>query len=421
MLSRDKFRGISRIYGGLISRALEIMLKACWILAPIAVLGCSRVGGVMKGHSHQDASIATPPITVEQRESDDAIAAKLIAAKELPKTFKELGLFTTAQIETPLASLYKYNVKVPLWSDGATKTRFIYVPSGSNISFDDKTQKLVLPRGSILIKHFASQDRPVETRVLVYNSDGKWLMATYQWNGSAEATRVDAPAVTPVGTFGDSRFRLPSPDECKLCHSPGNGVVLGFQPDQLNAAAHGSAVSPLQELAALPGVLEKLFAPGVTDHINDTPKKADPSDPTLSASLRARAYIDVNCAPCHNPSSTQGFIDLSLATGLHDEYPAILLKFDRVVPGSPSKSYIFQKYIDPLYRMPPLSRYPDPLGQQLLQDWITQWPVPATTVGSGTSSSTGKGTTVNVTPKTGTGSGTAVSSGDQMPPANTQP
>ncbi len=311
-----------------------------------------------------------------QKESDDAVALKLSDLRQLPTHFRELGLFTDGSLDKPIWSLFRYNVKVSLWSDGLAKARFLYVPKGSAISFDDKTQKLMLPKGTIILKHFSDDSRPVETRVMVNGNDGNWMMATYQWNGKSEATRVDQPTVTPVGAFGDKRFRLPSPDECKQCHAPGNGVVLGFSPDQLNSPAAGTPQSALQELAATPGAIERLFAKGTFDLINQTAKRPDPTDPSLSISLRARAYIDLNCAPCHNPKIPQNFIDLSLATGLTTDYPASLESFERVVPGNPSKSSLWRKYSDPLYRMPPLSRYQDPLGAQLLHDWITEWPLP---------------------------------------------
>ena len=181
----------------------------------------------------------------------------------------------------------------------------------------------------------------------------------------------------------------------------------------------------MQDLANIQGVSARLFAPGVTEAITAAPTRPDPSDTKLSTSLRARAYMDLNCSTCHNPKGSETFLDYSLATGLTTDYPPTLLDFQRVIPGDPEHSVIWQKYTDPLYRMPPLSLVQDPLALSLLRDWINAWPATAnskgtvttgvngvgTTNGAGTSSTTNIGTAHGSGTNTGNGSGTNTGNG----------
>ena len=340
--------------------------------------GCARSGPKGKQKSDTSSESSLLPGS-DERLSDDAIGMIVVNGSELPKNFKSLGLFGSQNVSHPMPSLVPYAVKVSLWSDGLDKERFIFVPAATKITIDKNTKKLVFPIGTILIKHFAEGSNPVETRVLVHASDDTWKMATYQWGPDDDAIRVDKPKFTKVSAPDKKGNRLQSPNECKLCHSNGNSIVLGFQPDQLNGAAFGATITPIQTIANTPGAAARLFAPDVLEAIKAAPTRLDPYDTGLSISLRARAYMDLNCATCHNPKSSENFLDFSLATGLTSDYPSALLADQRVVPGDLDKSVIWKKYVDPLYRMPPVSVMEDPLGRQLLHDWLSAWPLPVTT------------------------------------------
>ncbi|MCX6111426.1 MAG: hypothetical protein NTZ90_17660 [Proteobacteria bacterium] len=368
------------------------------------------------------AIIAPPAVVTPPSASDDAVAAAISTEATLPTSFHALGLFTGPNATQPISSLVPYNVKVSLWSDGLGKTRFIYVPTGSTISHERSSNNLVFPKGTILIKHFTDGSTPIETRVIVHSTDDSWKMATYQWGASGDATRVDAPTITTAAAPSNKGYRLPSPAECQYCHATTGSPVLGFQPDQLNGAPPDSNTTPMQSLAAAPGLIARLFAPGVTDSINAAPSRPDPEDSTLSTSMRARAYMDLNCSTCHNPKGMANFLDFTLATGLTTDYPSALLAFQRVVPGELKSSIIWQKYTDPLYRMPPVSLYQDPLGYQLLHDWLSAWPVspaapasvsPSVPVanGKGTANSSGTAGTKVKGPDTGNSGGTAAGNG----------
>ncbi len=384
--------------------------------------GCQQSYKLHHKKGSAAAIIAPPTVVKPPSASDDAVAAAISTGATLPTSFHALGLFTGPNATQPIGSLVPYNVKVSLWSDGLDKKRFIYVPTGSTITYDSSSSSLVFPKGTILIKHFADGSTPIETRVLVHSADESWKMATYQWNASGDATRVDAPAITTAAAPSNKGYRLPSPAECQYCHATTGSPVLGFQPEQLNGAPSGSSTTPMQSLEATSGLIARIFATGVPDAINAAPSRPDPADSKLSTSMRARAYMDLNCSTCHNPKGMANFLDFTLATGLTTDYPSALLAFQRVVPGELNSSIIWQKYTDSLYRMPPVSLYQDPLGYQLLHDWLSAWPVPPAAPapvspsvpvanGKGTANGAGTAGTKVQGPDTGNIGGTAAGNG----------
>ena len=48
----------------------------------------------------------------------------------LPRLLSQTGAFADAARLAPASALIPYDIRVPFWSDGAEKTRFIFVPQG---------------------------------------------------------------------------------------------------------------------------------------------------------------------------------------------------------------------------------------------------------------------------------------------------
>lgn len=310
-------------------------------------------------------------IRLSQALSADALAV-ITGAKSLPVSFKQLGLFSGPGVQQPMPELVPFGVKVSLWSDGLDKQRFLYLPAGKTVAYEPGSGRLLFPNGTIAVKHFSRGDQPVETRVITRQSNGSWKMAAYQWTSATEATRVDTPMLTDAATTGGTSYRIPSPDECQLCHTPQSAMIFGFQPDQL----HGAVNAAPEALTKADGTAAAFFTPELSAAVAAAPSRTDPNDASLPLDLRARAYLDLNCGSCHNPNGTQSFLDLSFA-GLNAAYPDALLKFQRIVPGQPEQSVIWQKFAADKNRMPPTSLIPDPLGLSLIKQWILSWPVAA--------------------------------------------
>jgi hypothetical protein len=119
----------------------------------------------------------------------------------------------------------------------------------------------------------------------------------------------------------------------------------------------------------------------------DAPPKAiaaypDPAG-TADLELRARSYLQANCAICHRPGGPVSDVDLRFVTAFKDtslcdqmvnmatgdpNVPQI-----RLTPGDPSKSTIsFRMHDTTTYRMPKVgSTVVDATGTKLIDDWIS--------------------------------------------------
>src|SRR5205085_1408597 len=87
----------------------------------------------------------------------------------------------------PSRVLVPYSVNVPFWSDGASKRRWLMLPTGASLTLTSD-QRFAFPTGTIAVKHFeyegTGQDSPyqrLETRLLVYERDGRVHGASYRW------------------------------------------------------------------------------------------------------------------------------------------------------------------------------------------------------------------------------------------------
>src|SRR5262245_39550495 len=103
----------------------------------------------------------------------------------LPPRLSDTGLY--ASEATRLAGkvspdVLPFSPQYPLWSDGAAKRRWIYLPPGSSI---DATQPDAwdFPRGTKLWKEFR-HGGAVETRYLERGADGAWRFGSYVWNAA---------------------------------------------------------------------------------------------------------------------------------------------------------------------------------------------------------------------------------------------
>src|SRR5687768_2042345 len=162
-------------------------------------------------------------------------AAAPLDAGEPPPTLRETGFGELEML--PFAPQY------PLWSDGATKRRWIHLPAGSSI---DASGAWDFPVGTRLWKEF-SFGRRVETRYMERGAGG-WTYATYAWNDDGtEATRAPPRGlVTDVEVAPGVRHVIPGEGDCLACHATGPTPVLGFSalqlsPDRDPLAPHAEA------------------------------------------------------------------------------------------------------------------------------------------------------------------------------------
>ncbi len=110
----------------------------------------------------------------------------------------DLGLYTDDSCdEKHLADgIQRYVPRFPLWSDGAGKDRYIYLPEGGAIDTSN-VDRWTFPKGTRLYKTFIVRGLRIETRVLEKLMDGAgmsaWQAKVYLWS----ADQRSAVAWTP--------------------------------------------------------------------------------------------------------------------------------------------------------------------------------------------------------------------------------
>jgi uncharacterized repeat protein (TIGR03806 family) len=271
-----------------------------------------------------------------------------------------------------------YDVNMPLWSDGATKERGLYLPPGSKITYNDNTTAWGMPQGAVLIKTFLLGGQPIETRLLRNQTDGVHG-ASYRWNAAAtEANLMTSDATVPIA---GQLWSYPSRADCLRCHTQAAGQVLGLNTAEMNLShdmqGNGNVAPQINTLKQL-------------GYFND-PQPADASTlarfPMLGdnspVATQARAYLNANCAHCHQPGglADQTF-DIRFPTPLAVANVCNVppQKGDAGVPGSTlltlgtpetSVMYIRMTSLDGALRMPSLASHKlDQAGAYAIYAWI---------------------------------------------------
>lgn len=314
---------------------------------------------------------ATPPGSVNQA---------AILDEGMPRALSEYGFFADGGAQVPGKGVTPYRLNTPLYSDGAEKLRFVYVPIGQQ-ALADGEGLLRLPIGSALIKTFAFREngkrRLIETRVLLHRADG-WVALPYRWNEEqTEARLAVAGARLPVTTPSGERisYRIPNKNQCKECHGL-DGAVTPIGPKARNLSRRW---------------LEGMVAAGHLDAVpegSDTiPLWEDRENAPVEAA--ARGYLEANCAHCHQPGATASNSGLDLRWEQHD--PAAIGIMKRpvaagrgagghefgIVPGKPDDSILIYRMesIEPGVAMPELGKGTvDPDGVAIVRRWIARMP-----------------------------------------------
>jgi uncharacterized repeat protein (TIGR03806 family) len=269
-------------------------------------------------------------------------------------------------------AILPYDINSPLWSDGATKARGIYIPVDSKIDVLPDGD-FELPNGSVAVKTFSVDDKKVETRLFARYADGVWAGFSYEWDADEREATLLAGSKTKALPNGQTWY-FPSRSECSACHTPAAGFTLGLETRQLDRR-EGNA----NQLERFGAVFAQPIVPGTL------PPLRSPDDSSASVADRARSYLHSNCSGCHRPGAGSGAatIDLRFETALANtrtcnvapQAGALGLVEPKILaPGSPTRSILLNRMrsLDVATgRMPPLgSRVVDTLGSELIQHWI---------------------------------------------------
>jgi hypothetical protein len=198
-------------------------------LAGLAVLSGALAACASDEPSASDMSVAPLITDRAARGLADCPTEESVAPDELRCT----GLYedwTSRKID-PRA--VPYGPAFDLWSDGAKKTRFIYLPEGSTIDARDMNA-WVFPVGTKLWKEFrlpleqgGKTLSQVETRMLHKVAADKWVFATYVWSADQSSARRVTNGIMPLP--GTTNYEVPSERTCMRCHAGRKDHVLGFE------------------------------------------------------------------------------------------------------------------------------------------------------------------------------------------------
>jgi uncharacterized repeat protein (TIGR03806 family) len=298
--------------------------------------------------------------------------------------------------ESPLANLdpndevLPYELNMPLFSDYAEKQRFIYIPNSLPAVYRE-IGAFEFQAGTMLIKIFYfdydDQRKLVETRLLIKYEKG-WDAFAYAWREDqsdadliVEGRTLDL--INPVEPGKTFSYKIPNKNQCKGCHSiDGKFTPIGPKARNLNRDldyANGieNQLTKWYEIGVLSGM------PPLEDMEEPFPHWDDLLDGTIEK--RARAYLDVNCAHCHNERGPANNTGLFLNYDQEDKYRLGIckqpiapgkgtggFKYD-VVPGSANTSIIVfrMESDDPGIRMPETGRaLVHQKGVELINRWI---------------------------------------------------
>ncbi|WP_437817607.1 PQQ-dependent sugar dehydrogenase [Sorangium sp. So ce1078] len=229
------------------------------------------------------SSTAASSSTGASSSADDACAdpAALPPDPLPPERLSETGLYADIKTRSRAANTVEFRPVYELWSDGAAKRRFVYLPRCSTIDTSDMDH-WSLPVGTRFWKEFRADGVAVETRLIHRFGPGidDWVFAAYAWDPSGnDAFLVEDGVEDARGTAHD----IPRTADCWECHGKLPERILGFSALQLSHHGPGETITSLSNAGWL-----TVPRPGGV---------RPPGDATAAAAL---GYLHANCGNCHN-------------------------------------------------------------------------------------------------------------------------
>lgn len=319
------------------------------------------------------------------------------------------------------AGVVPYDLNTPLFTDYAHKLRTIWMPKGQHAAYKaDET--FDFPVGTIISKTFyypresggkavlATYDtsrnggdkldlanvRLMETRLLVRRADG-WIALPYVWNAEqTDAVLARTGEQIPLELVHDDKTRapltyvVPNVNQCAACHvadiksrqfQPIGPKARHLNRDYSYDGVNANQIDYLVRIGYLDG------APAQA--AQNAPKNANWRDTAQTLDARARAYLDINCAHCHNAKGAANTTALHLNAGAPADLHLGLCKPPvaagagtggrsfGIMPGRPDESIMLYRIssAEPGIMMPELGRGSvHKEGAALISDWIAAMP-----------------------------------------------
>ena len=327
---------------------------------------------------------------------NDAVAVYRAAPKKL-STWKLFEEVNGALVAAP--SLIPYELNTALFSDYTSKHRTIRLPEGAQIKWTAENS-LEFPVGTVIAKTFSYPDdkqdktpgeRLLETRIEQRQASG-WYGYSYVWNEAQTdadlrlgGAAVDVSWKDSTGALKSNHYQIPNANQCITCHGQdGKFVPLGPSARNLNRPHHpGDHLDQLTDWAK-----DGRLVGTPSENHGKLPEFDNPESGPLND--RARAWLDVNCAHCHNPIGSARTSGLDLRTIQLDPAKFGVFKtpvaagkgsggrrYD-IIPGKPDESILMYRLEseEAGSRMPSLARnMSHHQANEVIREWIRSMPV----------------------------------------------
>ncbi len=258
--------------------------------ASTTAAGAGGVAGVAGSTTDGAAGAAgASPDCVPFVMPDDCVAAE---DGPLPAELRCTGLYADWESRTLRCDVRAYAPAYELWSDGASKQRFVHLPPGSRIDVTNP-ESFLYPVGTQFWKEFwLPGDAPEvvgETRLLRKTASG-WLYTTYVWSEDGSTAVQTNTGVLDLHGTGHT---VPTREQCRGCHAGRGDFILGWDFLMLGSGASGVTLETLVAEERI-DVSEDAPFPTAIDWL----ELEIPGDAVERAGL---GYLHANCGvSCHN-------------------------------------------------------------------------------------------------------------------------
>jgi hypothetical protein len=288
---------------------------------------------------------ATDCAELELCDRDCVDNVNLVLQNTPPATLAATGLYEMATATPDQVAPYArpFHPEYELWSDGAQKRRWAYIPPCTRIGTGGMN-RWIFPVGTRFWKEFTvpsgmagTAGVRVETRFIHKYGPGEtdWIFAAYQWpvnNAAPTAADATLASVDGVADANGTMHNIPSRANCVACH---NATLpdkpLGFGAIQLSHMEGGVTIRELADNGWLTN-------PAAAD--GDLARNGfDP--PGDEATQRSLGYLHANCGNCHNIGTTHGENQVSMPP-----VPAARLQLMVGSLDRPEDTYVYTTLFD---------------------------------------------------------------------------